>query len=223
MRLDSWRRTTHEMDVRPKLNINIEVNTSLYFSGVFSKLNINIDAIHHYIFQACFLCSPSSSSPTFVAHPALRPQLTAPVWQGCALTFITVLLRHMSDKVHSFIHSFVIFIILMIIHSSECSTNGGSSDGNCAAGFGNSTCSKFAIWYHTESPHPTVLESFPSKLSMSANIIYLWNTTPTYHQVCVVSSPQAPVLPRCLQTPPTSGIQGDLRFHQYPMISSRMW
>ena len=91
---------------------------------IFKMEQQTLKSIHHYIFQACFLCSPSSSSPTFVAHPALPPRLTAPVWQG------------------SLVHSFVNFIIIKIILSSECSTNGGSSDGNCAAGFGNSNVLK---------------------------------------------------------------------------------
>ena len=47
-----------------------------------------------------------------------------------------------------------------------------------------------------------------------AKIMSLWNTITTCPQVCVASFPRAPVLPRCLQTPPTSGIRGDLRFHQ---------
>ena len=118
MRLDSWRRTTHEMDVRPSSKLNI--NTSLYFSGVFSLFSI--------VQFPNLRCTSSTSSTTYgTCLTRLCPHihyccthLYSTVWQG------------------SFIHSLVNFIIIMIIHSSECSTNGGSSDGNCAAGFGNS-------------------------------------------------------------------------------------
>ena len=132
MRLDSWRRTTHEMDVRPssKLNINIEVNTSLYFPGVFSLFSI--------VQFPNLRCTSSTSSTTY----------------GTCLTRLCPRIHYCLTRfIRSFIHS-------LISQSSRLSTAlsavqmGGLVMATAPLDSVIQPSSKVAICNHAESPHP---------------------------------------------------------------------